>query len=109
MGDEGAIFAFVAGVVKVNKVLFPFARERGRVDGVAVVLARDMAATRCQVERWDVVGAVAVLELDGSGTGGQCEQLVPETDAHDRDLGGFHQLAEMVHCVLAMGGVPGAV
>lgn len=74
-----------------------------------MVLARDVAAAGCQVEGWDVVGAVTVLELDGSGAGGQCKQLVAETDAHDWDLGGFHQLAEMVDCVLAMGWVTGAV
>lgn len=84
------MFTFVAGVVEVDEVFFPVARERGGIDGVAVVLTRDVATAGCQVEGRDVVGAVAVLELDGFGSGGQSEQLVAETDAHDRDLGGFH-------------------
>lgn len=103
------MFTFVTGVVEVDKVLFPVARERGGVDGVTVVLAGNVASAGCQVEGWDVVGAVTVFELDGSGSGGQSEQLVAETDAHDWDLRGFHQLAEMVDCVLAVSRITGAV
>ena len=49
--------------------------------------------------------AVAVLQLDGPGAGGEGEELVSETDAHDGDLGRFHQFAEMVDGLLAMSGV----
>ena len=103
------MYTFVTGVVEVDEIFFPFAGEGGCVDGVTVVLAGDVAATGCQVESWDVVSTVAVLEFDGSGTGGQGEQLVSKTDAHNGDLGRFHQFAEMVDCILAMGWVTGTV
>lgn len=74
-----------------------------------MVLAGDVATSGCQVERWDVVSTVAVLELNGPRSGGQGEQLVSEADAHDRDLGRLHQLAEVVDCILAMGWITGAI
>ena len=60
---------FVTGVVEVDEVFLPFFRQRGCVDGITVVLARDVAAPCRQIECGNVVSAVSVLELDGTGTG----------------------------------------
>jgi hypothetical protein len=74
-----------------------------------VVLARDVALAGCQVQGRDVMSAVSVLELDGSGAGCEGEQLMAETDTHDWDLGGFHEAAQVVDGVLTMSWVAGAV
>ena len=36
--------AFVTGVIKVDEILLPFARQRGRIHSVAVILAGDVAS-----------------------------------------------------------------
>jgi hypothetical protein len=101
--------ALVASVVEVDEILLEVAGEGARVDGVAVVLAGDVALAGGQVEGRDVVGAVAVLELDGAGTDGKSEQLVAEADAHDGDGGGLHKASEVVDSLLAVGRVTGTV
>lgn len=101
--------AFVATVVEVDKVLLELAREGAGVNSVTVVLAGDVALASGQVERWDVVCAVAVLQLDSAGTNGESEKLVAKTDTHDRDGRFFHQCSKVVDSFLAMGGVTGAV
>lgn len=68
-----------------------------------------MAAARGEVEGGDVVGAVAVFEFDGAGAAGEGEELVAEADAHDGDLGGFHEALEVVDGILTVGGVAGPV
>lgn len=101
--------AFVAAVVEVDEIFLPVRGEGGGVDRVAVVLRGDVAASRGEVEGGDVVGAVAVFEFYGAGAAGEGEELVAEADAHDGDLGGFHEALEVVDGVLAVGGVPGPV
>jgi hypothetical protein len=106
---EGRGQTFVRAIVKVHEVLFEFCGEGGGIDCVAVVLRRDVALSSRQVQSGDVVSTVSVLELDGSGTGCEGEELVTETDTHDWDLGGFHEAGQMVDCFLAMGRVTRAV
>lgn len=104
-GARGVNDALVGLVVQVGEVLPPLTRQRGRVDGVSVVLGGDVTLAGGEVERWDVVGTVAVLELDGLGAGSEGNQLVAHTDTHDRDLGGLKQLAEVVDGGRAVSGV----
>lgn len=101
--------AFVAAVVEVDKVLLEVAGQGAGVDGVAVVLAGDVALAGGQVKRRDVVGTVAVLELDGAGADGESEKLVAEANAHNGDLGRLHETGEVVDSLLAVGRVTGAV
>lgn len=111
-GEDGAGLvhhALVAAVVEVDEVLLEVAGEGARVDGVAVVLTGDVALAGGQVKGRDVVGAVAVLELDGAGADGKSEQLVTEADAHNGDGGGLHEASEVVDSLLAMGRVTGTV
>lgn len=108
-GAGGVDHALIGAVVEVDKVLLEVVRQRGRVDGVPVVLRRDVALARGAVERGDIVRAVAVLELDGAAAGGEGEELVAQADAEDGDLGGLHQAREVVHGVGAVGGIAGAV
>jgi hypothetical protein len=95
----------VRAVVQVGEVLLPVLVHGCRVDGVTVVLRSDVALAGEEVESRDVVGAVTVLHLDGVGTGSNGQQLVTKTDAHDGDLGGGHQLAQVVGGAAAVGGV----
>jgi hypothetical protein len=95
----------VRAVVQVGEVLLPVLVHGGRVDGVTVVLRSDVALAGEEVESRDVVSTVAVLHLDGVGAGGDGQQLVAKTDAHDGDLGGGHKLAEVVGGAAAVGGV----
>ena len=68
-----------------------------------------MALSGCQVQCRDVVGTVSVLELDGSSTGCKGQELMAETDTHDRDLGRLHEAGQMVDCFLAMSWVTRSV
>lgn len=83
-------------VVEVGEVLPPFAGQGSWVDRVSVVLRSDVALASGEVESRDVVSTVTVLELDGLCTGSKGDELVTHADAHDGDLGGLEQLAEVV-------------
>ena len=96
-------------VVEVGEVLPPFAGQGGWVDRVSVVLRSDVALAGGEVESRDVVSTVTVLELDGLCTGSKGDKLVTHTDAHDGDLGGLEQLAEVVDGGGAVGWVTRAV
>ena len=100
---------FVRLIVEVGEVLPPLAGQSGGVDGVSVVLRSDVALAGAQVESGDVVGTVTVLELDSLSTSSKGDQLVTHADAHNRDLRGLEQLAEVVHSLCAVGWVTGAV
>ena len=78
--------SFIRAVVQVCEVLFEGVRERGGIDGVSVVLRRDMAFARAEVEGRDVVRAVAIFHLRRLCAGGNGEELVSEADTHDGDL-----------------------
>src|SRR5262245_41816396 len=67
------------------------------------------ALPRQEVQAGNVVGAVSVLELDGTGADGERQQLVAEADAHDGDRRALHQAGQVVDGLLAVGRVAGAV
>ena len=52
---------------------------------------------------------VSVLELDRLCPRRQRQQLMAQTDPHNRNLRAAHQLLEVVHSFLAMGRIPGAI
>jgi len=99
----------VGAVVEVGEVLLEVLVHGGRVDGVTVVLRSDVALAGEEVESRDVVSTVTVLHLDSVSAGSNGQQLVAKTDAHDGNLGGGHQLAEVVGGAAAVGGVTGTV
>ncbi len=101
--------ALVAAVVEVHKVLLELAGQGAGVDGVAVVLAGDVALAGGQVEGRDVVSAVAVFELDRRGADSESQKLVAEADAHDGDRRRLHQAAQVVDGLVAVGRVTRAV
>lgn len=100
---------FVARVVQVGKVRLPVRWQGRDINSVPMVLAGDVAAAGTQVKSRDVVSTVAVLELDRTRTSGQSQQLVAQTDAEDGDLRRFHQAAQMVGRLLAVGWVTRAI
>lgn len=103
------MLTLVATVVEVDKVLLELAGQSAGVNGVTVVLAGDVALASGQVEGGDVVGAVAVLELNRSGADGEGEELVAQADSHDGDGRSIHETGEAVDSFLAMSRVAGAV
>src|SRR6266498_609025 len=62
------------------------AAERVEVDGVVVVLARDLDLAGGLVAHGMVGAVVAEAELEGAGAEREPEDLVAEADAEDRDL-----------------------
>jgi hypothetical protein len=61
-----------------------------------------MTFARGQVKRRNVVCAIAVLELNCARPGSQSEQLMAHANTHDGNLRALHQLAEMIHRLLAV-------
>lgn len=55
------------------------------------------------------MGAIPILELDSPSARCQSQQLMAKADSHYWYLRGFHDLAKMVNCILAMSGIPRAV
>jgi hypothetical protein len=96
-------------VVQVGEVFPPLAGEGGRVNSISVVLRSDVALSSGKVKGRDVVGTVAILELDGLGSSSESNELVAHAYTHNRDLRGLKQLAKVVHSRRAVGGVTGAV
>ena len=76
-----------------------------------MILTRDMAPPRTQIQRGDIMRPVPPLEFNGFGARGEGEELVAETDAHDGEGrgGSGHEGAEGEDGVGAVGGVAGAV
>ena len=60
--------AFVAGIIQIYKVRLPIFGKCRSINSVAVILRCNMAPASGQVQSWDIVCAVAVLELDGLRT-----------------------------------------
>jgi hypothetical protein len=106
---RGVNEALVGLVVQVGKVLLPLAAESSRVNSVSVVLRSDVALSSGEIQSGDVVGTVAVLELDGLSSGSESDELVTHAYAHHGDLGSLEQLAEVVHGGSAVSGVTGTV
>lgn len=106
---RGVDETLVGLIVQVGEVLTPVTGQRGGVDGVTVVLGGDVALASSQVQSGDVVGTVAVLELDRLGTSSESKELVTHADAHDGDLRGLHQLAQVVDGLSAVSRVTGAI
>lgn len=99
----------VARIVQVDEVGLPVGRQGGGINSITVVLAGDVAAASSGVQCRDVVSTVTILELDGTSTVGQSQELVTQTDTEDGHLGGLHQATEVVDGVLAVSRVTGAV
>lgn len=96
-------------IVQVGEVFLPVRWKSGWVHRVTVVLRCDVALTSSQVESWNVVGTVTVLELDSLRTDCETKQLMTETNSKDWDLGRFHQAGKVVDGLLAMGWVTRAI
>ena len=96
---------FIGLVVQVGEVLPPILGKGGGVHSITVVLRCDVAPTGGEVESWNVVSTVSVLQLDRLRTGGESNQLVTHANAHDGDLGALEQFAEVVHGGRAVGWV----
>jgi hypothetical protein len=71
------MLTFITVVVQVYEVWLPIARKRRGVNSVSMVLTRDVASSSCQVQCWNVMCSIAVLELDCASACSQCEQLMP--------------------------------
>lgn len=100
---------FVAAIVQVHEVWLPVAGQGGSIHSISMVLASNVAASGGQVQGRNVVGTVAVLQLDGLGANSEGKQLVSQADPHNWDLRRLHQLAEVEHSLLAVGGVTRSV
>lgn len=99
----------VAAVVEVHEVLLEITGQSAGINSIAMVLAGDMALSRSQIQSGNVVGAIAIFELNGRGSNSECEKLMSQANAHDRNRRCLHQAAEVVDRLLAMGRVTGAI
>lgn len=85
------------------------AEWRYLLDCISVVLGCDMAFTCAQIQGWDVVSTISVLELDRLCTSSKSKQLVTHAYSHDGQLGLGNQLAKVVDCFLTMCWVTGTI
>jgi hypothetical protein len=107
--EERGIITFVGAIIQIHEILLILSRQRWRINRIPMVLGRDMALSRRQIQGRDVMSTITVLELDGTSTSCKSKQLVAETNTHDWELGRFHQASQMVDCFLAMGWVTWAI
>ena len=94
--------ALVARVIEIDKVFLPVRSQRSRINCVPMVLGGDVALASREIQSRDIVGTVAVLELDCPRAGCESEELVAHAYAHDGDLGRLYQLLQVVYRFLAM-------
>ena len=87
VGVRRRVNTLVRSVVRVDEELLPGALEGVDVDGVSVVLGRDVASAGDEGRAGDVGSTVTVLELEGAGSCCSGEELVTETDSEDGELG----------------------
>ena len=100
---------FITAIVQVDEILLVLLGKSSGINSISVVLGGDMALAGCQIQGWNVVGSVSVLELDGTCTCCKSKQLVTEANTHDWDLGRFHQSAQVVDGLLAVSWVTRAI
>jgi len=100
---------FIGVVIQVDKVRLPILWQGRGVNSISMVLAGDMAFPCRQIQSWNVVCSVAVLELDGPRPRGKGQELVTEADAKDGKLRSLHQFSEVVDGVLAVSRVTRAI
>ena len=67
-----------------------------------MVLARDMAMSRGQVQSRNIMRTITVLQLDSLCTSGQGKKLMSEANPKYWDLRRLHQLSEVIDRVLTM-------
>ena len=101
-GEEGLKFVnntFVGHIVRVGEERLPAVGERVVVDGETMILGRNVALGRPQVDAGLVHAAVAVLHLVRLGARSESEKLVAEADAED-GLGIFlgEHLFDLLDC-----------
>lgn len=101
--------ALVRAIVEVGEVLLELVGQSGRINRVSVVLRSDVALASHQVQSGDVVSTVTVLHLDRLGTCGSGKKLMSETDTHDGDVAGIHELLQVVARLAAVGWVTRSV
>lgn len=89
--------------------LFPVLAKRRSVDGVTVVLRRDVAVVGTHEAHGLVVGAMTILQFVDGGSCGFAQQLVAHADATDRLAAHRDLLADDVDGSLTGIGVAGAV
>ena len=74
-----------------------------------MVLTRDVAPTRDDVERRDILRTVSVFQLDGFCTSSQTQQLMTETNSKHRLVVRLEELAEMRHRLMTMRWIPWSI
>src|SRR5262245_15452672 len=82
---------FVGPVVQVHEPGLPVARKSTLVHRVAVILAGDEAAASAYLLHWLVRASVTIWELVRITASSQAEDLVPEADAEDWEVGALEQ------------------
>ena len=78
--------ALVARVVEVDEILLPVGRHRRHVHCVAMVLGRNMALARREIQRRDIVSPISERELYRLGSSSQPDNLVAHTYTHSDTL-----------------------
>ena len=80
-----AVDTLVAVVIRIHKQLSPVGRQRRCINSIAVVLRRDITATRKLVRAGNVLATIAVLHLGCARAGSQGQDLVTKTDTKHGD------------------------
>mmetsp|Transcript_2843 Transcript_2843/g.11166 ORF Transcript_2843/g.11166 Transcript_2843/m.11166 type:complete len:585 (-) Transcript_2843:4-1758(-) len=102
--------ALVGAVIGVREKRCPAGGQGGFVHREAVVLRRDVAASRSQVDAGLVDATVAELHLVGGRTRSQGQKLVAKADGEDWQVGPLlHDFLEVTDGLLALLRVAGAV
>lgn len=73
----------VGSIVDVTPCFGPSGRKTGGIDSVPVILGGDVTTSREEVERWNILGTVTVLEFDSLGSRCEREELMSQTDSED--------------------------
>ena len=85
--EGGGVDSFVRSIVGVDEQFLPSRLESCDVDGVSMILRRDVASTGDEGSTGNVGSSITVLELERVGSGGEGEKLVSETNTEDGEFG----------------------
>src|ERR1700730_6934690 len=89
--------AFISAIVRVDE---PGRELRGQcIYGKAMVLCRDIAALAPGENTWLVLAPVSKLHFIGSATCRQCQQLMPQANAH-RWHSALHRRSDCLNCLI---------
>ena len=95
--------AFIGTVIHIDKQGFPVSWKSCGINGITMILARDKTLCGTNAPHRLIMTAMAILQFICLSPGRPCQELIAETDAHERPhIGMVQEYADVLHRLTAL-------